>query len=70
MTGLFMASIATLAWLTHLPLLFPELAALAYGVFTNPVGPWARALVHLLLALYATPALQSLMPPTISAVAP
>jgi hypothetical protein len=55
--GLFVASIATLAWLTHLPLLFPELAALAYGVFTNPVGPWARAPVHLLL----TPVLTALI---------
>ncbi|MDE2390314.1 MAG: hypothetical protein KGL65_01765 [Rhodospirillales bacterium] len=32
-----------------MPLLFPELAALAYGVFTNPAGPWAKAPVHLLL---------------------
>lgn len=47
--GLFVAVIATLAWLTHLPLLFPELAALAYGVLTNPAGPWAKAPVHLLL---------------------
>jgi hypothetical protein len=55
--GLFVASIATLAWLTHLPLLFPELAALAYGVFTNPAGPWARAPMHLLL----TPVLTALI---------
>ncbi len=41
--GGFITFIALLANRTHLPLLFPELAALSYGVMTNPHGAWARA---------------------------
>ena len=46
----YMAFIAWLAtdtgWHT---LLFPELGALAYDVFTRPAGTWAKAPIHMVL---------------------
>ncbi|HUW80964.1 MAG TPA: hypothetical protein VMV54_08760, partial [Acidocella sp.] len=46
----FIASVASLGRWVHLPyLLFPELAALAYGVMTSPDGDWARARGHLFI---------------------
>lgn len=47
---IFIALIAALGHWIHLPyLLFPELAALSYGVITNPDGEWARARFHLFI---------------------
>lgn len=54
----FIASIAALGQWVHLPyLLFPELAALAYGVMTSPDGDWARARGH----LFITPVIAAFM---------
>lgn len=54
----YIAWVAKLADLTGLALiLFPELAALAYGVFSRPQGAWAKAP----LMLVATPTLTAII---------
>ncbi|HUW79935.1 MAG TPA: hypothetical protein VMV54_03460 [Acidocella sp.] len=54
----FIAAMAALGqWVRFPYLLFPELAALAYGVLTNPYGEWARARWH----LFATPVIAALI---------
>ncbi|QDV23391.1 HPP family protein [Aureliella helgolandensis] len=57
LTVLFLALISALATVTGVPLIFfPELAALAYEIFTNPGGKWARSPWYLAI----TPAIAGL----------
>jgi hypothetical protein len=61
----FLASVAKAALVTGtVYVLFPELAALGYDVFTRPAGVWARSPV--MLAVTPLRALRLHMPPALS----
>ncbi|ACK86433.1 HPP family protein [Methylorubrum extorquens] len=54
-TILYVAAISAVAEYTHATyILFPELGALAFGIFQQPRGPWSRAPVPLMLTPLAT----------------
>lgn len=58
----FLAVVAKAAlWTGVFYVLFPELAALSYDVFTRPAGPWARAPLMLAITPAVTAALGTLI---------
>ena len=52
---LFLGAVAAVATMTGAPyIMFPELAALSYGVFLRPNGEWARSPLLLAMTPVAT----------------